>query len=325
MHKRELLWENSLVQNVFIWLCLFFVFTLTIQSETPLLAGLIGVLLMAPPIYIENLLILPLASKGSGRFVMATLLNILFFTFLNSWFLATWVLEVAIESRLLYNFLGLQILAVLFGLALKIARDSVVRKSREREAELQLLKAQLNPHFLFNTLNNLYGLSVIKSDKLPELMLQLSQMLRYSLYETKEQFVNLDKEIAYLTNYVALEKIRLESSSEVTLELRGDYRQFKIAPMLLIVFVENAFKYLGETSENRSFVTIAMETTGNQLHFSCTNSYNPSAVAAQMSQNSGGIGLENAKKRLALLYPDAHQLYLKEEAETYNVKLIINL
>lgn len=156
-------------------------------------------------------------------------------------------------------------------------------------------------------------------------MLQLSQMLRYSLYETKEQFVNLDKEIAYLTNYVALEKIRLESSSEVTLELRGDYRQFKIAPMLLIVFVENAFKYLGETSENCSFVTIAMETTGNQLHFSCTNSYSPSAVAAQMSQNSGGIGLENAKKRLALLYPDAHQLYLKEEAETYNVKLIINL
>ena len=109
------------------------------------------------------------------------------------------------EFRMLSNVFGGILLTLIFGTAIKLAKDSFVRRQQEKEAELKLLKAQLNPHFLFNTLNNLYGLSVIKSDKLPDLMLKLSDLLRYSLYETSTVFVPLVKEITYLENLKNLE------------------------------------------------------------------------------------------------------------------------
>ena len=129
------------------------------------------------------------------------------------------------------------VIAISFATTLRLVRDSFVRRQETRDAELQLLKAQLNPHFLFNTLNNLYGLSVLKSDKLPDLMLTLSNLLRYSLYETKDEVVPLSKELKYLDDYISLEKIRLENQTEILFTKDVASFDLRIAPMLFIVFV----------------------------------------------------------------------------------------
>jgi LytS/YehU family sensor histidine kinase len=210
-------------------------------------------------------------------------------------------------------------------MAIKIARDSFIRRQQEKEAELKLLKSQLNPHFLFNTLNNLYGLSVMKSDKLPSLMLKLSDLLRYSLYETKETYVPLEKEIKYLENYMSLEKIRLEDKTEIRFDKTGNFSDKKIAPMLLIVFVENAFKYLEVSKDKLSKVKVNLKTEENKLIFNCENTFDETEIIKQnLEAGKSGIGLQNAKKRLDLIYPNKHQLTIKKENENYVVQLILN-
>ncbi|MFK7814450.1 MAG: sensor histidine kinase [Maribacter sp.] len=218
-------------------------------------------------------------------------------------------------------------MALIFALAIKLARDSFIRRQQEKDAELKLLKGQLNPHFLFNTLNNLYGLSVTKSDKLPNLMLKLSDLLRYSLYETKETLVPLDKEIKYLENYISLEKIRLEDQMEIEFTKTGMFTEKKIAPMLLIVFVENAFKHLGIGKDgNSSSVRVNLELTENHLLFQCSNSIDPTSPEGNsLEKGKSGIGLQNANKRLALMYPDNYELIINREENKYQVELKLDL
>nr|WP_245545651.1 sensor histidine kinase [Gillisia limnaea] len=201
-----------------------------------------------------------------------------------------------------------------------------MRRQQEKEAELKLLKAQLNPHFLFNTLNNLYGLSVMKSDKLPGLMLKLSDLLRYSLYETKETLVPLEKEIQYLENYISLEKIRLEDTTAIQFTKTGNLSSQKIAPMLFIVFVENAFKYLGVSVEEKSRVVVSIKEVNDRLIFKCENTkYKMGAAIENLEKGKNGIGLMNAKKRLTLMYPERHSLLITENDKTYNIELAIDL
>jgi LytS/YehU family sensor histidine kinase len=235
-------------------------------------------------------------------------------------------LDQVFEIRMFVNFFGILVLALVFASAIKIARDSFTRRQHEQEAELKLLKEQLNPHFLFNTLNNLYGLSVVKSDKLPDLMLKLSDLLRYSLYETKETYVPLEKEITYLENYISLEKIRLEDSTNIRFEKSGNLYSKKIAPMLFIVFVENAFKYLGGMEAQKSKVAVSIKEENNTLTFTCDNTvdaYDPNNE--NLEKGKSGIGLQNAKKRLALMYPEKHTLTIDENNGTFSVVLKLNI
>ena len=160
-------------------------------------------------------------------------INTILFTVVSVFIIYT-VTDWKLELKMFVNFLGIMILTLLFASSIKIARDSFVRRQQEKEAELKLLKGQLNPHFLFNTLNNLYGLSVTKSDRLPNLMLKLSDLLRYSLYETKGTFVPLEKEMKYLENYIALEKIRLEDKTTIQLSQSKNITSKKIAPCYLL-------------------------------------------------------------------------------------------
>lgn len=215
-------------------------------------------------------------------------------------------------------------LALSFASTIKVTRDGIRRRQNEKEAELQLLKGQLNPHFLFNTLNNFYGLSVIKSDKLPDLMLKLSDLLRYSLYETKEKFVPLNKEIQYLENYIALEKIRLEEETTIGLKVNNGIRNERIAPMLLIVFVENAFKHL-EVNSKGSLVDINLEIENNKMNFTCKNSFSENHSKNNLEKGESGIGLVNAKKRLDLIYPNNYSLDVNTNDGFYTVHLTLQL
>lgn len=317
--------DNKLIQNLFIWFFLFLILLTTIQADARVLSALFAILLLAPPVYLNNLLILPFFNKKPFIFFSLFILNSLVFTGIS-----VFVIQVALggpfELRMFINFFGIMILAMTFASAIKLARDSFTRRQQEKEAELKLLKAQLNPHFLFNTLNNLYGLSVIKSNKLPDLMLKLSDLLRYSLYETKESLVPLEKEVQYLENYMALEKIRLEDQTEIIFTKIGDFSKNNIAPMLLIVFVENAFKHLGVSKDKRSRVAVKLILEVDALTFECSNTLDEIGIKQEsMEKGKSGIGLQNARKRLALMYPAKHGLKVVHENNSYDVKLKLHL
>ena len=192
------------------------------------------------------------------------------------------------------------------------------------ETELKYLKTQINPHFLFNSLNSLYALTLSKSDKAPELVLKLSEILRYVLYEGSEKWVSLDKEISYLRSYLDLEKIRNGDRLSLDFEVVGETAGKKIAPMLFLTFLENSFKHGINQKAEGGFVKIKMEVDSEQLHFKIQNS-KPEEKEQRLNGKSGGIGINNIKKRLALLYPDKHDLNISDIGGSYMVDLKLNL
>ncbi len=313
--------DNKVAQNLFIWVFLYLIFLTTIQAENKALTAFFAILLLAPPVYINNLFIVPFLRKKIGVFLALFLINIVLFTAVSVGAIVM-TTEQAFELGMYVNFFGILVLAMLFASTVKIARDSFTRRQYEREAELKLLKAQLNPHFLFNTLNNLYGLSVIKSDKLPNLMLKLSDLLRYSLYDTKETYVPLEKEIQYLENYMSLEKIRLEDTTKIQLMKTGNFSSKRIAPMLLIVFVENAFKHLNTADDMKGEVSVTIRENENGLFFRCSNTFLEDRTASnELEKGRSGIGLLNAEKRLSLIYPEKYQLKTTIRQHTYQIDL----
>src|SRR6056297_880913 len=325
MSKLDKFIDHKIAQNLFIWFFLFLIFMTAIQNDNKVLASLFAIVLLAPPVYVNNLFILPFFRRSTGTFVALFVTNSIVFTGISITVLNN-VSEIDFAWSRYFNLLGIMVLALVFASTIKIARDSFTRRQQEKEAQLKLLKAQLNPHFLFNTLNNLYGLSVIKSDKLPDLMLKLSDLLRYSLYETKEVLVPFEKELTYLENYIALEKIRLEDKTDINLIRKGDFSGIQIAPMLLIVFVENAFKHLGSNRGEYSRVEVNIVSHDKELEFHCFNTIDASAnPEANLEMGKSGIGLQNAKKRLALIYPKKHDLSITQKNLEYIVHLILQL
>lgn len=317
--------DNKIVQNLFIWFFLYLILLTTIQTDSRALSSLFAIFLLAPAVYINNLFILPLFKKNTITFYISFVLNIVFFSATSVLLIST-ASEEPFSTKMLINFSGIMVLAMLFASAIKIASTSMIRRQEEKEAELKLLKAQLNPHFLFNTLNNLYGLSVIKSDKLPNLMLKLSDLLRYSLYETKDAFVPLEKEIVYLENYMSLEKIRLEDKTIIQLSKTGNLALKKVAPMLLIVFVENAFKHLGSTKDGKSNVSVSINEKDDKIYFTCANTIDAVDIQEEnLEKGRSGIGLSNVKRRLNLMYPYKYQLDIDKNDLTFNVRLTLEL
>ena len=186
--------------------------------------------------------------------------------------------------------------------------------------ELKLLKEQLNPHFLFNTLNNIYGLTLEKSDKAPDLVMRLSNMLDYMLYRTNVTNVPLVQEVEMIRDYVTIEQHRFEGKYPISFEVKGELMAQEIAPLLLLPLVENCFKHGVRKSLRHSYVKISIEVKDDYIIFQTLNS-----TDAEVKANIGGIGLENLKKRLKMLYPDTHVLELVESEEEFAALLTIKL
>lgn len=194
------------------------------------------------------------------------------------------------------------------------------------ETELKYLKSQINPHFLFNSLNSIYALSLKKSDLTPELILKLSDILRYILYEGSEKKVSLAQEVKYLQSFLELEKVRHGDRMALDIEIKGDVDGNEIAPMLLIPFVENSFKHgLGKDAAS-GFVHVVLDVEDNTLKFAITNSKPKNGHRLSNEKGyTGGIGLKNVKKRLNLLYPNKHDLSVKDTENEFNVSLQLEL
>jgi LytS/YehU family sensor histidine kinase len=194
------------------------------------------------------------------------------------------------------------------------------------QSELNLLQSQLSPHFLFNTLNNLYGLSITDHQKIPPLLLKLSELLRYSVYDASEIYVPLRNEMAYIKNYIEFEKIRIGDRLVLSTDLEEMIDpEAKIAPMLLIVFIENAFKHSKNTASPEIFVNISLKTWGSSILFSVRNSYGREEEENNMLNRNGGVGLPNVNKRLELLYPNAHELNVRNDELFYTVELQLKM
>jgi two-component system sensor histidine kinase LytS len=173
-------------------------------------------------------------------------------------------------------------------------------------------------------LNNLYGLSVTGSKTLPGLMLKLSELLRYSLYDTNQNYVAVQKELDYIVNYVELERIRLNDKTDIQLAISGDYADRYIAPLLLIVFVENSFKHFSATKGQQAFVRIQMGFQNGYLRLQVINSVDPDLVPVK-NLSKGGLGLNNVKQRLALIYPQQYTLKTTRESNLFKVELTLDL
>lgn len=207
--------------------------------------------------------------------------------------------------------------------ALGKQREVEVLRDVVKESELQFLKSQINPHFLFNNLNNLYSYAIENSPKTPEIILELSGVLRYMLYECKEKYVPLAKEVKQLENFINLNEMQIEERGEVKFTNENIQANYKIAPLILIVFIENAFKHSTASQSDKIKIEVSVKLLDNGvLEFVCKNSYQPQSNTDSLSQ---GIGLKNVKKRLALIYPDAHQLAIQKQEHFYEVRLSIDL
>lgn len=219
-------------------------------------------------------------------------------------------------------------IVVMISFALKInfqwRKTEQVKDRFERDklnAELSYLKAQINPHFLFNTLNSIYTLSVKKSDDTPDAIIKLSKLMRYVISEAHQEFVPLSKEIAYIESYIELEKIRLSNTTQVDYSCTGDLLDLKIAPLILISFIENAFKY-GISAQEPSFISINIKVKDDDFHLQVKNKI---VRRPNKSNASTGIGIENSRTRLKMIYADNYFLDLKENEEIFETALKIKL
>lgn len=284
--------------------------------------------------FVINYLLLPhyLYRKKHLQFVLFTLVVIAIVIFLE---------EAVIEKIYFPDTRGRRFLGVFFSLwgvlpvitvlsgfkfawdALRKQQELELLKSTIKESELKFLRSQINPHFLFNNLNNLYSYAIEFSPKTPEIILKLSSVLRYMLYECKEQFVPLAKEVEQLQNFTELYEMQIEERGNINFSIDIERPDYRIAPLILIVFIENAFKHSQSGQSDNIMIDIVIQVTeGGELTFSCKNNFHPETNTENLAQ---GIGLENVRKRLQLLYPNAHQLAIRETANQYEVDLSMQL
>jgi len=203
--------------------------------------------------------------------------------------------------------------------------ERVALERQNLQSELKFLKSQINPHFFFNTLNSLYALTLKKSDLAPEIVLRLSEMMRYMLYESNEKKVSLEKEINYVKNYIELEKLRQGHKFEINFDIKGDVKSQMIAPLMFIPFLENSFKHGLDNQIKSGFVNIDLDLNDTSVELAIENSKPPSIPKRNIEKKSGGIGLQNVKRRLKLLYPQRHKLNIEEKPNSFKVYLNIQL
>lgn len=225
-----------------------------------------------------------------------------------------------VGKHLIYSVLSF---AVAFSVSflLRITNAFAMAKAEKADLEFSYLKSQINPHFLFNTLNAIYALAVKKSDKTPEAIQELSGMMRYIMHDATRDYIPLEKEITYLENYIKLQKHRYSYTLRVTYDKSGTAEGQQITPLILIPFVENAFKH-GVSPEEPSNIIIGIHIADDRLQFQVINS---KISQHTQSMDQSGIGIHNTRARLNFIYPAKHELKITEDDKVYSVSLMIQL
>jgi len=224
-----------------------------------------------------------------------------------------------------YSFWDISLYFVIYLFAtslLRLARGWFRLQEIEKEktlAELKALKSQVNPHFLFNSLNSIYSLARKNSPEVPDKIIQLSDLMRHIIYDSDIDFIPLEKEVDMVKNYIALQNLRTQEHNKIDFETSGDIKGKKIAPLIFLPFVENSFKHGLKGGAKNAFVKIRLEITGKVLNFEIENSIGKSSQIVNSKYK--GIGIENVRKRLELIYPDVHTLKISNSKDTFKVLL----
>ncbi len=253
------------------------------------------------------------------RFVMYQYINELIFPGWDQgsfWQLYKFVQAAMIITSPMIFLIGITVVYRLIESQKKLAQIAEERT----KAELLYLKNQINPHFFFNTLNNLYGLALTKSEQTAEVVMKLSELMSYMLYDTTQNEVTLEKEINYIKNYIELEEVRFEGRFICNMDVVGVLDQVHIPPLLFLPFIENAFKHGVNTSSSGAWINVYLEVKEDELNFRVENS-----IGANQKMIKGGLGIENVKRRLELLYPSKHELTYGRMDNGYRVSLVIKL
>jgi two-component system LytT family sensor kinase len=323
--------------HVFFWVAMISFFLFVAHNNTKLSAddllirfvlyGIINISLF----YLNYLLLIPLFldKKRYGIYVTGIVIVIILYGF------AKYGVALGFKQYLLMRvkegdvsfgayFTGTIITSLIFlflSIALKFTVDWFFKESirRDLSAELAFLKSQINPHFLFNSLNSIYSLAYQRSETTPEAILKLSEIMRYMLYECNDNKVSLVKEIQYLNNYIDLQKIRFGAKAFIDFKVEGNIEDQQIVPLLLIAFIENAFKH-GVVNNPLAPIRLLVDVDEAHLHFYVHNKKHTNNRDAM-----GGIGLNNVRRRLNLLYPGKYNLDIHDETDTYTVELSLVL
>lgn len=335
------IFENIWFQEFLVFATLFVLFTLNdwtvITSWSNLWMGLCYFAILYAHALLHRLFLLPILldeARPIRYFILSTGLLLLYGAFLTAaktyWLYPGCYLlqKSSLEQSYMFNTAtcAVSLIAIIAPfLVLRFYRHKKKETSSQlcmNNIELHLLRSQLNPHFLFNTFNNLYGISLHDPTRLPELILQVSQLMRYQLDNICKEWVPLKEELTFIESCIALEEERVGCRCNIQYEYKDDTpeTEHQVAPMMLIPFIENAFKH-GTNSIESCYVNILIEVKKNVLKMTVTNS----VPAKCKSSNSTGIGLQNAEQRLNILYPDKHRLVRNITPEEYKVGLLLQL
>jgi len=341
MEQLKPLWKYKL-HHLIAWAVLFYGWYFFRVQDFPnatvaLKITMVKIIALAILVYTTNYLLIPKLLHRKRYFLFA-------FIYLSFIFLVG-ILKIYVNERLLSPFFhGIDVfsdfreriydniiplfLLTSTGAALKLLTDYVKTQRRlaaisqeKAETELKFLKSQINPHFLFNSLNSIYFLIDKQNTEARQTLLQFSDLLRYQLYECNADAITIEKEIAYLEDYVRLQQLRKDNNYIVDMQLNGT-GGFEIAPLLLMPFVENAFKHISHYSDRKNFVKLSMEKSNGSFHFTVENS---KEEGERSTEPTGGIGLANVKRRLELLYPDKYKLDLNNGKEFFKVDLLLKI
>jgi hypothetical protein len=300
-----------------------------IQWGRLLLASLISVSYLFVLSYLNYFYLIPafLLKKKIGGFIILfvasfTALSLVRVGVETLVFGKSWEAQSPARIQIIIQYLFL----VLFIGLMRFAFDWVELDARRRQleteklnAELKFLKAQVNPHFLFNTLNNLYYLSTIKSDTAPLVISKLSEVMRYMIYESNHEKIELAREIDYIQHYISLERLRLREGTPLEFDVIGK-TDMLISPLILITFLENAFKHGINNGSDQCWIKARLEVDKTRLVYTIANS---KVKTVAYPEDGEGIGLKNVKRRLDLSYPGKHQLHIDDLEEAYSVTLTI--
>ena len=339
------LFQSRLAQHLAFWGLSFFILSRHFAYEQEVrLSDLIYTFLfhlsLWPTVYLNLLILIPrlLQARRFGLYALGvsallaagTYFNILTFNYLADWLFPGYyfisyfkALEIAQYHIIYLAATTLLKLSKGWFLAQQQQRHISRLEKEKAEAELRALKAQVDPHFLFNTLNNLYSFALEGSAKVPEAILKLAGCMRYMLYDCNGQSVELEKELEYIKNYIELQRMRLGKDQEIKLEIEGPSAGVEAPPLLFIPFVENAFKHGLKGDGQPAYAHIRFRIGESGIFFNIENDTAP--PDKHLPRKGKGIGLENVKKRLQMLYPDRHDLIIYHDEKAFSATLNINL
>jgi sensor histidine kinase YesM len=334
-----------IIQHLAFWVLSFFVFLYLFKTgakpeKIDYVYTILFQLTLLPAVYINIELLLPtLGNRKRILFYLFSLVAlVIFFAWINYNFFDIWSAKVFPDYFFISYFTFREIVLffivyIIITMLLKLSKSwflvswlqkELLEKEKQKTVvELKALKAQINPHFFFNTLNSIYSMALDKDDRLPGTVLQLSDLMRYFLYVSRDNFIPLEKDLTVVKEYIALQKLRSNAQLDIETKISGEISDQQIAPLLLITFLENAFKHGAKGSSGNTFIKLDIKVEKNKLNFTLEN--NKGIIDEVNTGDHNGLGLENVKRQLELLYPGKHLLNIKVEQDRFVVALQLSL